>query len=281
MRTLLIAACCALPLLAADGPKAIAPITPREMIRLALADYTRDDAAERQYTYLQRDDFRMLDGAGNLKRRDLHTFDVTQLEGSPYRRLVKRNDQPLPPEEEKQQQANLQRSIEERRKETPEQRRQRIAEWERKRQERQKDIDEVPNAFDLTLAGEDVIDGVPVWIVDGVPRAGYKPKSKTAGYFTKMKGRIWIAKSDFHAVKIDATTTDTIAIGAFLIRFAKGGHVGVEFARVNNEVWMPKRVVLTGSARVLLVKGYHIDADFTFSDYKKFSTESRVIEISQ
>ena len=61
----------------------------------------------------------MLDGAGNLKRRDLHTFDVTLLEGSPYRRLVKRNDQPLPPEEEKQQQANLQRSIEERRKKRP------------------------------------------------------------------------------------------------------------------------------------------------------------------
>ena len=116
MRTLLIAACCALPLLAADGPKAIAPITPIEMVRRALADYTRDEAAERQYTYLQREDFRMLDGSGNLKRRDLHTYDVTLLEGSPYRRLVKRNDQPLPPEEEKQQQANLQRSIDERRK---------------------------------------------------------------------------------------------------------------------------------------------------------------------
>jgi hypothetical protein len=281
MRTLLIAACCALPLLAADGPKAIAPVTPQEMVRHALADYTRDDAAERQYTYLQRDDFRMLDGSGNLKRRDLHTYDVTLLEGSRYNRLVKRNDQPLPPEEEKQQQANLQRSIEERRKETPDQRRQRIAEWERKRQERQKDIDEVPDAFDLLLVGEDVVGGVPVWIVDGTPHPGYKPKSKTAAYFTKMQGRIWLAKSDYHAVKIDAVTMDTISIGAFLIRFAKGGHIGVEFARVNNEVWMPKRVVLTGSARVLLVKGYHVDADFTFSDYKKFSTESRIIDISQ
>jgi hypothetical protein len=236
---------------------------------------------QRQYTYLQREDVHMLDGSGNLKRRDLHTYDVTLLEGSRYRRLVKRNDQPLPPDEEKQQQANLQRSIDERRKETPEQRRQRIAEWERKRQERQKDIDEVPDAFDLLLAGEDVVGGVPVWIIDGTPHPGYKPKSKTAGYFTKMKGRIWIAKSDYHAVKIDAVTMDTISIGAFLIRFAQGGHIAVEFARVNNEVWMPKHVVLTGSARVLLVKGYHLDADFTFSDYKKFSTESRVIDTGQ
>jgi hypothetical protein len=281
MRTLLIAVCSALPLLAADGPKAIAPITPQEIVRRALAAYTRDDAVERQYTYLQRDDFRMLDGSGNLKHRDVHTVDVTLLEGSPYRRLVKRDDKPLPPEEEKQQQASLQKSIDERRKETPEQRRQRIAEWDRKRQERQKDLDEVPEAFDLHLVGEDVISGVPVWVIDGSPRPGYKPKTKTASYFTKMKGRIWIAKNDFHTVKIDAETMDTISIGAFLLRFAKGGHMGVEYSRVNNEVWLPKRVLLNGSARVMLLKGYHVDADFTFFDYKKFSTESRIVDINQ
>src|SRR5215469_2105246 len=143
MRTLLIAACSALSLLVADGPKAIAPITPQEMVRRALAAYTRDDAIVRQYTYLQRDDFRMLDGDGNVKHRDIHTFDITLLEGSPYRRLVKRNDQPLSPDEEKQQQANLQRSIDERRKETPEQRRQRVADWDRKRMERERELEEV------------------------------------------------------------------------------------------------------------------------------------------
>jgi hypothetical protein len=281
MRTLLIAACSALPLLVADGPKAIAPITPQAMVRRALTAYTRDDAIERQYTYLQRNDFRILDGDGNVKHRDIHTFDITLLEGSPYRRLVKRNDQPLSPDEEKQQKANLQRSIDERRRETAEQRRQRVADWDRKRLEKEKELEEVPYAFDLRLVGEDVIDGVPVWIIDGTPHPGYEPKSKTASYFTKMKGRIWISKSDFHTVKIDAVTTDTIAISAFLIRFAKGGHVAVEFSRVNNEVWLPKHVVVAGSARVLLVKGYHVDADFTFSDYKKFSTESRIVDTSQ
>jgi len=54
----------------------------------------------------------------------------------------------------------------------------------------------------------------------------------------------------------------------------------VEFSRVNNEVWLPKHVVVAGSARVLLVKGYHVDADFTFSDYKKFSAASRIVDTS-
>ena len=75
-----------------------------------------------------------MDGSGNLKHRNLRTYDITLLEGSPYRRLVKRDDQPLPPAEEKQQQDNLQISIEQRAaKRRPEQRRQRIADWDRKR----------------------------------------------------------------------------------------------------------------------------------------------------
>ncbi len=45
---------------------------------------------------------------------------MTLLEGSPYRRLVARNDQPLSPKEQKKEEDKLRRSIEERRKETAE-----------------------------------------------------------------------------------------------------------------------------------------------------------------
>jgi hypothetical protein len=273
MRRVLLAACCALPLLAAEDPK--------EMVRRALTQYVHDNAVERQYTYLQRDDVRMLDGAGKIKHRDLKTFDVTLLEGSRYERLIKRNDQPLSAAEEHEQQEALKRSIDERSKETAWQHSQRMAEWDRKQHERLDEFKEVPDAFDFKLAGEDTIDGVPVWIIDGKPHPGYKPKSKTTGYFLKMQGRMWVTKSDYHAVHIDVVTMEPISIGAFLIRFAKGGHIQVEFTRVNGDVWMPKRVALTGSARVLVVKGYHMDAEFTFSDYKKFSTESRVLDSGQ
>jgi hypothetical protein len=273
MRTLLIAACCALQLCAAEDPK--------EMVRRALAAYTHDDAAERQYTYLQREDMRMLDGAGNTKQRKLQTWDVTPVEGSPYKRLVKRNDQPLSAEEEKQQQDSLQWNIEQRRKETPEQRRQRIAEWERKRQEQLKDIQEVPDAFDFRLVGQETVDGVPTWVVEGTPHPGYHAKSRTSSFFGKMRGRMWISQGDYHAVKMDAVTLDTISIGAFLLRVAKGGHIVVEFAHVNNEVWLPKHASLKGSARLLFVKGYHLDADWAFTDYRKFTVESHVVNANR
>jgi hypothetical protein len=34
---------------------------------------------------------------------------------------------------------------------------------------------------------------------------------------------------------------------------------------------------MEASARLLLVKGYHKSLDITFSDYKKFQTDSRVV----
>jgi hypothetical protein len=51
----------------------------------------------------------------------------------------------------------------------------------------------------------------------------------------------------------------------------------VEYTYVNGEVWLPKRETFTASARLLLLKGFHQDGDSTFTNYKKFTTDSRII----
>jgi hypothetical protein len=51
--------------------------------------------------------------------------------------------------------------------------------------------------------------------------------------------------------------------------------------QVNNEVWLPKRILVSGSARVLLVKGYTGELDLTYSGFKKFSVDSRVVSMAQ
>ena len=264
MRILLFTACSALCLAAADDPK--------EIVRRALQRNAHNDEVSRQYTYLRRDDVRTLDGGGKVKHRDLQTFDITLLEGSPYRRLVARDDKPLPPGEEKKEQELLRKSIEQRRKETPSERQQRIADWERKRNRERENIAEVCNGFDFHFAGDEQFDGVPVWVIDATPHPGYVPKSREASYFPRIKGRIWVAKSDYTPVKIAIDTLDTITFGAFLFRLAKGGHVEVEYSRVNDEVWLPKRVSVNAAARLLFIKAYHFDADYTFSNYQRLPT---------
>jgi hypothetical protein len=95
--------------------------------------------------------------------------------------------------------------------------------------------------------------------------------------FSKMKGRIWIAKDSRQGVKVDAETTDTITYGGILARIAKGTRVHMEFTFVNGEVWLPRRETYTASARVLLVKGIHQQGDSTYSNYRKFTADSRML----
>jgi hypothetical protein len=205
------------------------------------------------------------------------------------RDLIQRDDKPLSPKEEQQQDAARQKREAARRKtaelrarETPEQRQKRLDARERARMREQQELDEAIDGFDLRLAGEEQVDGVPVWVIDGAPKSGYKFKSnESATVLSKMKGRIWVAKSDYQPVRIDAETTGTISFGAVLARIYKGTRVHVEYTYVNGEVWLPKRETFSVSGRILLVKGVHEEGDSAYSDYKKFSTDSRIIENDQ
>ena len=47
---------------------------------------------------------------------------------------------------------------------------------------------------------------------------------------------------------------------------------------MNGEVWVPKRETFTASARLLLLKGFHQVGDSIFTNYKKFTTDSRIID---
>jgi len=47
--------------------------------------------------------------------------------------------------------------------------------------------------------------------------------------------------------------------------------------RVNDELWVPKEVSLKASARLALLKKVDIEQESTFSEYRKFRTDSRVV----
>lgn len=259
--------------------KAVAGADAREIVQLSVERDARNASSSPQYTFLQREETRELDRSGAVRSRKIETWDVTLLEGSPYKRLVARNDKPLSPEEQKWEEEKLRRSIEERRKETVSVREQRLAEW-RKRQERQRQpIREVPDAFNFTMVGEETLEGRPVYVIAGTPKPGYKPRSPATAFLPKLKLRVWIDKGDYQAARIEAETTDTVSFGGFLVRVAKGSRLVIEQTRVNDEIWLPKRVTVNASARLFLLKGFNREFDFTFSDYKKFQVDSRVIAL--
>jgi hypothetical protein len=258
-------------------PALLAAQDARQIILRGIATYRKDSEVARNYTFLQREVDSDLDGSGKAKTTQIRTWDVTMQEGSPYRRLVARNDQPISPEEQKQEADRLQWNIEQRRKETPEQRKLRIESWRRREERRIEPLTELADAFDFHLLREEALNGGETWVIDATPRPGYKPRSTAASFFPKVTLRLWVDKREYQCVKAEMETQAPVTFGGFLVRVAKGGHLLLEQTRVNDEVWLPKKFTMEASARVMLLKGYHKALDMTFSDYKKFQVDSRVV----
>ena len=262
-------------------PAVLAAQDVREIVRRSIEAESAGVELARNYTYLERQEERELDGSGKLKNLEVHTYDVTLLEGSPYRRLVSVNDQPLAPKEQKKEEEKLRQSNAGRSAETEPQKQQRIADWRRKQEKQREPMHEIPDAFDLRLLPDETLNGRAMWVIDATPKPGYKPKLKSAFFFPKVKMRFWIDRQDYQAVKAEIETLDTIAWGGIVARLAKGDRLTFEMARVNDEVWLPKAIRITGSARVMLVKGYRGAIEISYSNYKKFSAESRVLSVGQ
>jgi len=249
-----------------------------EIVRRSVRANEENWKVARNYTFLERTEDRRLDAAGKVKSKEVKTYDVTLLEGSPYERLVERDDRTLPAAEEKKEQDKLQKSIAERMKETPAQRERRIAEYEKRRQREQETMREVEEAFDFKIAGEDRIEGHEAWIVEASPRRDYHARSRDAKILPHVRGRLWIDKQTYHWVKLDAEVIDPISRGLFLLRLDKGAHIAVDETRVNGEVWLPRWISITASARLGLIKQLRVQQETTYKNFKKFQTDSRMVE---
>lgn len=278
---------CVFLLAAAANLRAVDPPIPnsptndaREIVRRAAEHNQQNSYNGRNYTYLQRQDTRELDHAGQVKSRKVETWQVTYLDGSPYRRLVGRNDQPLSADEQKAEEEKLRWNAEQRRMESSDERAHRVAESQR-RADRQRDpIKEVPDAFDFTLVGEEQVAGRAVYRIEANPKPGFKPKSQFAAVFPKVKLHLWIDKADGQGARIEMEVLDSISFGGFVVRLTKGTRMLIEQTRVADGLWMPKRFSLNAAARILLIKGLNREMDFTFSDYQKSTPGAEVVALA-
>jgi hypothetical protein len=267
MRAFLITGCLSWVVFGADS---------REIVRRALELDARNSKLAQNYTFLQRQETRELDRSGKVRSRKIETWDITLLEGSPYKRLVARDDRPLTPEEQQREEERLRWSLEERRKETSEQKERRMAEWHHREQRRREPFHEILDAFDFAPAVEEVLNGREVYRIDGTPKPGYKPKSTFAAFLPRVKLRLWIDSHDFQGARIEIEAIDAISFAGFLVKLEKGSRITVQQTRVNDEIWLPRSVSITAAARLLMVKSLNREMEYSFSEYKKFQTDSRV-----
>jgi len=267
----------ALLLILASATALLGQADVREVIRRAVAAEERNWKVARNYSFSERVNLRYLDSQGRVKSQEVRIHDVMLLDGSPYRRLVARDDRPLAPGEEKKEEEKLARSIAERREESAAQRAQRLAEYDRRPEWQREAWRELPEAFDFRLDAEEVWDGHSLYVIEATPRRGYQPRSRTAKVLARLQGKLWVDRQDYHLVKAEVEVVDTISVGLFLVRLTKGSRAAFEQTRVNDEVWLPRQVRAFVSARLGLLKVLRIEEEISYSKCREFQTDSPII----
>ncbi|HZQ91640.1 MAG TPA: hypothetical protein VFA60_07615 [Terriglobales bacterium] len=258
---------------------AVAPPDPKELIRKAAENDEENDRRQRNYTYIQRVEEHKLDGSGNTRSVETKTYEIMVLYGEPIERLIEKNDKPLPPDEAEKEEKRVNKIAEKRKNEGPGDRKKRLEKEEKEREESRAFDKELAEAYIFTLVGQEVVNGRPAWVIKGDPRPGYQPKLKGAKVLPKIRGQVWIDQQDSQFVKGDLEVIDTISWGGFIARVHKGTRFHFEQTRVNDEVWLPQLANVHVDARLLLFKGFNLNLNIAYRDYRKFRTESRVLGV--
>jgi hypothetical protein len=249
----------------------------REIVRRSV-ELDRDNWIERaDYTWVGHSRERHFDAHDQVTSDHRETWETLILDGLPFTRMLARDGKPLPPAEQRKQQQKLDRETARLASETPEEKQKRAADFEKSRRRERAFLLEIPDAFDLHLDGSDTIDGQDVWVVSGVPKPGYQTKTRDGAALSKIRGKMWIEKAGYQWVRVEAETIETISFGLFLARLSPGAKLVLEQTRIDDELWLPKREYMVGKGRIALLKRIAEDDEITWSDYRKFSVDSRIV----
>jgi ribosomal protein L17 len=248
----------------------------RDLIRRAADRDLENDKRQRDYTYIEREQENKRDGKGQVASSESKTHEVMELYGEQVERLVAKDDKPLSSPDAAKEEKKIQKLIDERKNESEEDRRKRLEKEEKDREQARQFVKEITDAYNFRFAGMERVEGREVYVIDADPRPGYEPRRREAKLLPKFRFRVWIDKADEEWVKLDAQCIDTVSVGWFIARVHKGSRVLAEQTRVNDEVWLPKSVALQLDARILL-KGFNLEEDVSYRDYKKFRTDTKIV----
>ncbi len=251
----------------------------REIVRKSVELDQANRRIMQNYTWTAKRTERNLDSDGNVKSQKSSRWETVILYGVAFRRVIERDGKPLPPDEQRKEQEKLDEKAAKFANESDSDREKRLAKKEKERQKELEFLREIPDIYDFQIERSDKVEGRDVWVISATPKANYTPKNSDAKVLQKMKGELWIDKTEYQWVRLEVETIDTISFGLVLFRLSPGSKLTFEQARVNDEVWLPKRQWVRGGARIALLKKLSEEDEVTWSNFRKFSADSKVVAV--
>ena len=232
----------------------------RQIVGLSVAATERSWQARNHYIYIERDEDRRLDSLGKVKSENVDVTRMILVNGARFEQLMEHNGNLPSVKEQRKSDENLEKL----KHETPDER----AAWLRKDQEDRSFLEEVLQAFDFQLVGEETVGGKPAYVLEVTPHPGYHADGKYGKMLSKVAGKLWVDKQDFGWIKVDGEVTQSFSMGLFVARVQRGSHIILEQTCVGDAIWVPKRLEVRASARIFFVKSLAIERILSYWDYR-------------
>ena len=241
------------------------------------------------YTYTVLDEERKLNPDGSVKSVSSETREIINLYGAHFERVIARNGKDLPADKAAAVQAQFDKAVEKRKHAVEQWQARQTAESKAQLQEAVKKSKEKRllcnegflKMFDLAVAGEETVNGRTAWIVEMKPLPNAAPPSDCGGdlkMFGRLHIKLWVDQEDYRWARFEAGNVVPINYGKILFRVPAGELYALwEQARNEDGVWLVTHDRVKAMARVMLAAPYRVDETDTYSGYRKYQAESRIL----
>ena len=279
----LIGAACAS---SADPPVDAAAVVRRSLEHESLE---LDPPTLPNYTYIIEDDEKKLDAKGGVKSANVETREVLNLYGAHFERLVRRNGQDLPPEKARAEQARFDKSVEKARQrlerfqaqQTPQKKAALEQAIQKAKANKAMCDEEFLKMFDVRVAASEELSGRGAWKVELHPHSDPHPAAACGGdlkILSKFLIKLWIDREEYRWARFEAVNLAPVSIGKVLIRVPTGDlYFLYEQTRHEDGEWLTSRDRVKGYMKIMLAAPYRVDETETYSRYRKFQAESRIL----
>jgi hypothetical protein len=215
---------------------------------------------------------------GKVKKTEVKEYTFFYLNGQEISTLVKKDNQALGDDEQKKENEKTQKEIQDiQKRESKKEAKDEKAKEEGKKEKDDDDVgvESFLRTCQFVNPRRERFRGQDVLVFDFEPNPEYKARNMVEKVVQKLAGVIWIDEKAHDVARLEAYFVgDFKFAGGLLANLQKGTSFIFEQAYLNNEVWLPTYEEAHAAIRLLLVKGFKVNAITRYSDYKKFNVET-------
>jgi hypothetical protein len=241
-------------------PATFAPADANAFVRgLVGAQRHREEALSR-YTYDVTELRERLDEKGRVRRKEIRVSEVFYVRGRPVRRRISRDGRELSPREREREERRVRALVEAIREDRA------VTEKPGVR------LSRILERYDFTPRGTEVVDGRCTLVFDFAARPGDFDLERDK-LLRRLSGRLWVDEEEHAVARLDVRNTEGLRFALGLGASVSTLSLGMGFTRMEDGVWLPRRVETSAEGRRFVFRRFHARRRITYSNFRRFEVD--------